>query len=100
MVASKPAQRMNASVGPLSTSPPTIGETATIGAGLSSMAWRISGTASIGPIEITGLDGPMTIAVAVASASRISGVGSASSTPRSWVSRTVAAGVLAARRGS
>ena len=63
---------MNAPVGPLSTSPPTSGETATTGAGEATSASRRPGTASIGPIEITGFDGPITIARADASASSTS----------------------------
>ena len=59
---------MNASVGPLSTCPPTSGETATTGAGQPRSASRIPGTARIGPIEITGLDGPTITARAPASA--------------------------------
>ena len=72
---------MNAAVGPLSTSPPTSGETATTGAGAAASASRSPGTASIGPIEITGFDGPITIARADASASSTSGVTVASAAP-------------------
>ena len=59
-------------VGPFSTCPRTSGETATTGAA----AARTSSpsTARIGSIEITGLDGPMTIARASRSAASASGV--------------------------
>ena len=53
---------MNAAVGPLSTSPPTIGLTATTGAAAASERVVDAGTASIGAIEAIGLEGPMTIA--------------------------------------
>ena len=49
---------MNASVGPLTARPPTSGLTATTGAGAAAIASRIPGTARIGPIEITGFEGP------------------------------------------
>ncbi len=52
---------MNASVGPLIARPATNGLTATTGAGESAIASRMPGTARIGPIEITGLEGPITI---------------------------------------
>src|SRR5204863_325567 len=42
---------MNASVGPLSTSPPTIGLTASTGAGARAIASRIPGSARMGAIE-------------------------------------------------
>jgi hypothetical protein len=67
----------------LTTAPSTSGETATTGAGLARSASRIPGTPRIGPIEITGLDGPITIARAEAIASSTSGGGAAASMPRS-----------------
>ena len=73
---------MNAAVGPLSTSPPTSGLTATTGAELAISAARSSSIASIGPIEITGLEGPITIALACLIASSTSGVVPASRAPR------------------
>src|SRR5580693_4560563 len=79
---------MNASVGPLTTAPATSGLTATTGAGLSLIAVLMPGTARIGPIEMTGFDGPITIARAMASAVSISGVGLALSAPRKSTSWT------------
>ena len=55
---------MNDAVGPFSTSPPTIGLTATTGAVAPASASWIPGTARIGAIEASGLDGPITIALA------------------------------------
>ena len=55
---------MNRSVGPLSTEPRTSGETATTGAAAARSASAIPPTRRIGPIEITGFDGPITIACA------------------------------------
>ena len=55
--------RRNTSVGPLSTCPRTSGETATTAAGRRA-ALPHAGSARIGPIEMTGLDGPITIAPA------------------------------------
>ena len=49
---------MKASVGPLTARPPTSGLTATTGPGAAAIASRIPGTARIGPIEITGFEGP------------------------------------------
>ena len=72
---------MNLSVGPLTTSPATNGLTATTGASAPAIASRIPGTARIGPIEITGFEGPMTIASAAASAASASGVAVAASIP-------------------
>ncbi len=73
---------MNFSVGPLTALPATNGLTATTGAPDAAIASRIPGTERIGPIEITGFDGPTTIASAAASASRTSSVGAARSSPR------------------
>ena len=50
---------MKRSVGPLSTAPRTSGETATTGASVARSASAIPPTARIGPIEITGFDGPI-----------------------------------------
>ena len=72
---------MQAAVGPLSTAPPTIGLTATTGAGACASASVIPGIARIGPIEITGLDGPTMMARAVARAARTSRVGAAAPAP-------------------
>ena len=66
---------MNAAVGPLMTWPATSGLTAITGAGAARSASRIPGSSRIGPIEATGLDGPITIARAPAIAARTSGVG-------------------------
>ena len=72
---------MNFSVGPLTARPATSGLTAITGAPAAAIASRMPGTERIGPIEITGLEGPTTIASAAASASRTSGVGRARSRP-------------------
>ena len=48
--------------GPRSAWPPTIGLTATQRPGRSASAWRTPWTARMGPIEISGLEGAMTIA--------------------------------------
>ena len=60
----RPAQRMNASVGPFSEWPPTSGLTATTGAAASASASRMPGTARIGPMLAIGFEGPITIASA------------------------------------
>ncbi len=78
----RPAQRMNASVGPFSEWPPTSGLTATTGAAASASASRIPGTASIGPMLATGFEGPIRIASAARSATLTSGVMRACSAPR------------------
>ena len=80
---------MNSAVGPLSTAPPTMGETARTGAGASMSASQRPGSSRIGPIEITGFDGPMMIARALAIASSTSALGLASSIP---ISRTPSTG--------
>ena len=67
---------MNDAVGPLSTSPPTIGLTATTGAAAPVSASRMPGTARIGAIEASGLDGPITIARAPAIAASTCSLGS------------------------
>src|SRR4051794_13245159 len=72
---------MNGSVGPLTTLPATIGETATTFAGAAAIASRTPGTARIGPIEITGFEGPMMMARAEAIASSVSGGGEAALVP-------------------
>ena len=72
---------MNGSVGPLTIAPPTTGETATTGAGAARSASARPGTARIGRIEITGFDGPTTIARAAAIASSAAAGGLAASTP-------------------
>jgi hypothetical protein len=73
---------MNAAVGPLSTSPSTIGLTATTGAvALASASW-MPGTARIGAIEANGLDGPITIALAPAIAASACSLAFARSAPR------------------
>ena len=66
---------MNAAVGPFSTSPPTIGLTATTGASAARSASWMPGTARIGAIEASGLDGPITIALARAIAASTSALG-------------------------
>ena len=81
-----PACSQNASVGPFSERPPTNGLTTTTGAAAARSASRIPGSASIGPIEITGLDGPITIASAPAIACSTASDGGAWSTPRSSTS--------------
>ena len=73
---------MKAAVGPFSTPPATIGLTATTGAAERFIASRIPGTARIGAIEASGLEGPITIASASASAASTSGDGAADSAPR------------------
>ena len=70
-----PAQARQGPVGPLSTSPPTIGLTATTGAVEASIASRIAPIARIGPIEMIGFEGPMMIARAAPSASSGAGRG-------------------------
>ena len=72
---------MKMSVGPLSTAPCTSGETATTGASVARSASAIPPTARIGPIEITGFDGPITTALALAIASSTSGDGVAGPAP-------------------
>ena len=79
---------MNVAVGPLSTSPRTSGETATTGAAVSRSASRRPGIASIGPIEMTGLDGPMITARASRSAASTSGDGTAAAAPPNSTSST------------
>ena len=83
-----PSSSMNAAVGPLTTSPPTSGLTATTGARLAAIASRMPGTARIGPIEMIGFDGPITIVCAPAIASATSGVGLAAPAPRKSTSCT------------
>src|SRR3954471_4127954 len=78
-----PAQAMNLSVGPFSTAPRTSGETATTGAGVLASASAIPDTARIGPIEMTGFDGPMMIAFAPFSAATAGAVARAAAAPRS-----------------
>ena len=80
---------MNAAVGPLSTSPPTIGLTATTGAGAAISASRMPGTARIGAIETSGLEGPITIARAPAIAASTSALGRACSAPRNSMPSTM-----------
>ncbi len=75
-----------ASAGPLTARPPISGLTATHGAVRDSSAARMPGTARIGPIEITGLDGPITMASAASSASSTSGVALAAAIPSSSIS--------------
>jgi len=50
----------------------------------------MAGMETIGPIEITGFDGPITIASALAIAASTSGVGSASPMPSMAISSTSA----------
>ena len=87
---------MNLSVGPLTTAPATNGLTATTGAAAPSISALRPGTARIGPIEMTGFDGPITIASAPSIAARSSGLTRAPLTPansippmsgsaRSWI---------------
>ena len=78
-----PACSQNASVGPFTDLPPTNGLTATTGAGAARSASRIPGSARIGPIEMTGFDGPITIASASAIAWSTASDGRARSSPRS-----------------
>ena len=80
-----PAHSRHAAVGPFSTRPATSGLTATTGAGLATIASRTPGTARIGPIEMTGFDGPITIARARSIASSTSAVGRAA---RAWRNST------------
>jgi hypothetical protein len=79
---------MNAAVGPLTTSPPTMGETATTGAAVARSASAIPGTSRIGRIEMTGFDGPMTTARAVAIAWSAAAGGAASAAPSKATSST------------
>src|SRR5215210_1681409 len=72
---------MNGSVGPFTTAPPTTGDTPTTGAGAARSASARPGTARIGRIEMTGFDGPTTIARADAIASSAAAGGDAASTP-------------------
>ena len=74
---------MKRSVGPLTTLPATKGLTATTGASEAAIASRMPGTARIGPMLITGLEGPITIASAARRASATSAVGRASAIPSS-----------------
>ena len=72
---------MNCSVGPLTARPATSGLTAITGASAAAIASRMPGTEMIGPIEITGLEGPTTTVSAPASASRTSALGAARFSP-------------------
>src|SRR3954471_7397309 len=72
---------MNGSVGPLTIAPATTGDTPTPGAAAARIAAAIPGTARIGRIEMTGFDGPTTIARAEAIAASASAGGDAASTP-------------------
>ncbi len=76
-----PAYAQKASVGPLSTCPPTNGLTATTGAGAARTASRMAGTARIGAIDAIGFDGPITTASASRSAPSTCSVGRACSAP-------------------
>ena len=87
-VGSTPAARRNGAVGPLSTSPRTNGLTATTGRGRRPAPRACPATARIGPIEMTGLLGPMTTASASAIASATSGVIVACSAPRTSIRPT------------
>src|SRR4051794_32654769 len=78
-----PAWAQNDSVGPFTARPPTNGLTATTGPLAAASASRIPGTDRIGPIEMTGFDGPTTITSAPAIASRTAVGGRAASMPRS-----------------
>ena len=78
-----PACSQNGSVGPLTERPPTNGLTATTGAGAPRSASLMPGRARIGPIEMTGFEGPITIASASATACRTASDGGARSRPRS-----------------
>ena len=73
---------MNASVGPFRTWPATIGLTATTGAEAPASASRRPGSARIGAIEASGLDGPITSARARAIAASARSLGRACSAPR------------------
>ena len=67
------------------TSPATKGLTASTGAAAELISSLIPGTARIGPIEMTGFDGPTTIASAPSIAAWISGVIDASPMPASSI---------------
>ena len=61
--------------------PPTTGETATTGAGAARSASAMPGTARMGPMEITGLEGPTMMARAAATAASASAGTVASAAP-------------------
>src|SRR5204863_2451922 len=56
----RPIASMNFSVGPLTARPATYGLTAITGAAGAAIASRMPGTERMGPIEITGFEGPIT----------------------------------------
>ena len=72
---------MSRSAGPFTGAPPTIGLIAITRSRRATSASRMPGTARIGPIEITGFDGQITIVSAVRSASSTPGAGRAASAP-------------------
>ena len=90
------AARMKTSVGPFTTSPGDVGADGDHGrASEAAIASRMPGIARIGPIEITGLEGPIRIASALAgSPARASGVGVASAMPSSSTPSTAGLAVL------
>src|SRR5918995_387483 len=96
-VTGRPTARMKMSVGPLTTRPATNGLTATTGAADAAIASRSAEIARIGPIEITGFDGPITIASAGPIAAITSGVGLASPIPSTSIASTGASPCSATR---
>ena len=85
---SAPQAGSSLSAMPLTGAPPTIGVTATTRQGAASTAARIPGTARMGAIDTTGLDGQIRTPLAVARASVTPGAGRASSTPWKRTART------------
>src|SRR2546425_8969989 len=63
----RPRARMSSPAGPLTAAPPTIGLTATTRARAAASASAMPGTASTGPTDVTGVEGPTT----TSSASRV-----------------------------
>ena len=68
-----PSGAMRRSAGPFTGAPPTMGLTAITRSRRATSASRTPGTARIGPIEITGFDGQITMVSAVRSASSTPG---------------------------
>ena len=76
-----PSSASMRSAGPLMARPPTIGEMATTCFCRAARRSRRPGSARIGPIDTTGLDGATTIAAAVSISSSTPGAGVAWSMP-------------------
>src|SRR2546430_838012 len=77
----RPRTRMRAPAGPLTAAPPTIGLTPTTGAVVERSASTMPGTARIGPMEVTGLEGQTMTTSAVWIDSTTPGAGPALGAP-------------------